>query len=120
MNTGDHAVELVISGSIEPPAFRFSGASPVSLHGAGRRLMGYLAAETIARRRLAWPGVCGHWLPVWLPNLVSNANVLRLEQAESLMAPGRCRADAEQGPLPAQDQGKPPLVPADEISCWTR
>jgi hypothetical protein len=37
--------------------------------------MGNLAAETMARRRLVWPDVCGPWLPVWLPNLVSNAKV---------------------------------------------
>jgi hypothetical protein len=29
--------------------------------------MGDLAAETMARCRLVWPGICRHWLPVWLP-----------------------------------------------------
>jgi hypothetical protein len=44
--------------------------------------MGNLAAETTARCRLAWPDVCRLWLPVWLPNLVSIANVRWLEHAD--------------------------------------
>jgi hypothetical protein len=52
MNTGDHAVELVVSSKIEPPGIRFSGASAASLHGAGRRLIGQLPAEIMAFCRL--------------------------------------------------------------------
>jgi hypothetical protein len=68
-------VTLVVRGGVEPPTFRFSGAYAASLHVAGCGLMGDLAAETMASCRLMWPGVCRRWLPVWLPNLVSAANV---------------------------------------------
>jgi hypothetical protein len=37
--------KLVVRGGVEPPAFRFSGASAASLHVAGQGLMGYLAAK---------------------------------------------------------------------------
>ena len=49
-------------GRVEPPAFRFSGASAASLHVAGQGLMGDLAAETMARCRLMWPDACRRWL----------------------------------------------------------
>jgi hypothetical protein len=38
-------------------------------------LIGDLAGETMAGYRLTWPDICRRWLPVWLPNLVSAANV---------------------------------------------
>ena len=44
----------------------------------GEGLRSDLAAETMARRRLVWPGACRRWLPVWLPKLISAANVRRL------------------------------------------
>ena len=59
--------KLVVRGGVEPPTFRFSGASASSLHVAGRGLMGHLAAQTMAGCRLAWPDTCRRWLPVWLP-----------------------------------------------------
>ena len=62
-------------GGVEPPTFRFSGASAASLHVAECGPMSDLAAETIARCPLMWPDICRRWLPVWLPNLVSAANV---------------------------------------------
>jgi hypothetical protein len=68
-------VKLVVRGGVEPPTFRFPGAYAPSLNVAMCGLMGQLAAETMAGCRLAWPGVCRCWLPVWLPNLVSAANV---------------------------------------------
>jgi hypothetical protein len=68
-----HLVTLVVRGGIEPPAFRFSGAYAAWPHVAGCGLMGQLAAETMAGRRLMWPDVCLRWLPVWL--LVSAASV---------------------------------------------
>ncbi len=58
-----HTIDQLL-GSL---TFRFSGASAASLRGAGRRLIGQLAAETMARGCLMWPDVCRHWLPVWLP-----------------------------------------------------
>ena len=36
------------------------------------------AAEIMAGRGLAWPCACGRWLPVWLPESRSNANVRML------------------------------------------
>src|SRR5262245_6319607 len=54
--------------------FRFSGAYAASLHVAGCGLMGDLAAQTMAGCRLMWPGVCGRWLPVWLPTIVGAAS----------------------------------------------
>jgi hypothetical protein len=59
-----------------------------SQHVAGRGLRSDLAAETMAHRRLVWPGACRRWLPVWLPNLVSAANVRRLGGANGSR---RCR-----------------------------
>ena len=75
INKAFHLVKLVVRGGVEPPTFRFSGAYAASLNVARQRLMGDLAAETMARCRLMWPGVCRRWLPFWLPNLVSPANV---------------------------------------------
>jgi hypothetical protein len=68
-------------GRVEPATFRFSGAYATSRHVAGCGLMGDLAAETMAGCRLMWPDVCRRWLPVWLPNLVSAANVRPHEYA---------------------------------------
>jgi hypothetical protein len=70
-----YLVKPVVRGGVEPPTFRFSGASAASLHVAGYGPIGHLAAETMARCRLVWPDVCRRWLPVWLPNLVSAVNV---------------------------------------------
>jgi hypothetical protein len=58
----DYIAKPVVKGGVEPPTFRFSGAFAASLHVAGRGLMGQLAAETMARCRPMWPGVCRHWL----------------------------------------------------------
>ena len=77
-----YLVKLVVRGGVEPPTFRFSGAYVWWLHVAGRGLMGNLAAETLAGCRLMWPEVCGRWLPVWLPNLVSAANIRKPGQAD--------------------------------------
>jgi hypothetical protein len=63
-----YLVRLVVRGGVESPTFRFSGASAASPHVAGCGPMGDLPAETVAGCRLAWPGVCRRWLPVWLPN----------------------------------------------------
>jgi hypothetical protein len=64
----DYIAKLVVRGGVEPPTFRFSGASAAqSLHVAGRGPIGDLAAETTARCGLVWPGVRRHWLPIWLP-----------------------------------------------------
>ena len=54
------------------------GTPAASQQMAGRGLRSGVAAETMARRRLVWPGACRHWLPVWLPHLVSAANIRRL------------------------------------------
>ena len=40
--------------------------------------MGDLAAETVARCRLMWPGVCRRWLPVWLPDPASGYSKRRV------------------------------------------
>ncbi len=75
INKAFHLVKSVVRDGIEPSTFRFSGAYAPSLHVAGCGPIGDLAAENMARCRLVWPGVCGRWLPFWLPNLVSAANV---------------------------------------------
>jgi hypothetical protein len=49
INKAFRLVKLVVRGGVEPPAFRFSGASAGSLHVAGRGLIGDLAVETMAR-----------------------------------------------------------------------
>jgi hypothetical protein len=59
----------VVRGGVEPPAFRFSGASAASPDVAGCGLIGQLAAQTMAGCRLAWPDACRRWLPVWLPGI---------------------------------------------------
>jgi hypothetical protein len=71
----DYTVKLVVRGGVEPPTFRFSGAYAPSLHVARCGLKGDLAAETVAGCRLVSPDACRRWLPVWLPHLVSAANV---------------------------------------------
>jgi len=76
---GSKLVALRASG---PPTFFFSGAFPGWLHVAGRGLMGNLAAETMAGCRLMWPDIRRRWLPGWLPNLVSAANVREPGQAD--------------------------------------
>jgi hypothetical protein len=86
----DYTAKLVVRGGVEPPAFRFSGAFAASLHVAGCRLMGNLAAQTMAGCRLAWPDICGRCLPVWLPleleDLTSpSAEPARVRQARPLM-----------------------------------
>ena len=63
----DYLAKLVVRGGVEPPAFRFSGASVPSLHVAGRGLMGHLAAQTMARCRLTWPDARRRWLPFGSP-----------------------------------------------------
>ena len=63
----DGADLAVVRGGVEPPTFRFSGASAASLHVAGRGLMGHLAAQTMAGCRLLWLDACRRWLPVGLP-----------------------------------------------------
>jgi hypothetical protein len=68
-------VRVVVRGGVEPPTFRFSGASAASPDIAGCGLIGHLAGETVAGCRLMWPDACQRWLPVWLPNLISAANV---------------------------------------------
>ena len=54
----DGADLAVVRGGVEPPTFRFSGASAASLHVAGRGLMGHLAAQTMAGCRLMSPDIC--------------------------------------------------------------
>jgi hypothetical protein len=79
--------------------------------GGGRcRLTCRQAAVIMARCGLAWPCVCGHWLPVWLPaislavlmfecflpeaNSVSPAgDLIRLSQTR----PATARPDAARG-----------------------
>ena len=46
------------------------------------------AAAIMAGRGLAWPFACGRWLPAWLPESRSNANV------RTLIAGGRPVSDA--------------------------
>jgi hypothetical protein len=69
-----------LSVAVPPGGFQrvgacLGGTSAASLRVAGRGLRSDLAVETMARRSLVWPGACRYWLPVWLPNLVSAANV---------------------------------------------
>jgi hypothetical protein len=59
-----------------------------------RDLRSDLAGETAARRSLVWPGASRHWLPAWLPNLVSAANVRRLGRLTVAALPGRPSPDA--------------------------
>jgi hypothetical protein len=54
----------VVRGGVEPPTFRFSGASGRSLGIAGRGLICRLAGVTVAGGGWAWPGSCLCWLPV--------------------------------------------------------
>ena len=43
---------------------------------------------TVAGRGLMWPGAGGRWLPVWLPHIVSAANLQRNERKpETLYSP---------------------------------
>src|SRR5215469_13941264 len=58
-----------------------SGAFAASLHVAGRGLTGHLAAQTMAGCRLAWPDICGRWLPVWLPLELADPISLSAEPA---------------------------------------
>src|ERR1022692_821730 len=39
--------------------------------------MWHLPATTVAGRGLMWPDAGGRWLPVWLPQFVSSANLQR-------------------------------------------
>ena len=77
----DYIAEPVVRGGIEPPAFRFSGASAPSLDVAGCGLMGDLAAQTVAGCRLMWPNTCRRWLPVWLPLELEDLISLSVEPA---------------------------------------
>ncbi len=45
---------------------------------ARRGLACHSAAAIMARRGPTWPCACGRWLPVWLPDSRSNANVRML------------------------------------------
>ena len=45
---------------------------------ARRGLARHSAAAIMAGRGPAWPCACGRWLPVWLPDSRSNANVRML------------------------------------------
>jgi hypothetical protein len=100
--------ELVVRGGVEPPAFRFSGAYAPSLHVAGRGLIGDLAAETMARCRLMWPEVCRRWLPVWLPNLVSAANLSRQHYPETRPGapPSPHASHSDRVAVPHNDSGR--------------
>src|SRR5262249_42149788 len=92
--------------------FRFSGAFPSSLHVAGCGLMGDLAAETAGRRRLMWAGVCRCWFPVWLPNLVSTANLRCLEQAGRSRRYPKTRPGLQAKPHARQPSGLPSRLAA--------
>jgi hypothetical protein len=52
---------------------------------------------SVAGHGLAWPDVCGCWLPVWLPGFVSAANLqqARAPTPETRYCP---RSDALRGP----------------------
>jgi hypothetical protein len=52
--------------------FRRIGRAPQV---ADRGLMSDLAGETIARRRLVWPGVCRRWLRVGSPNSLTRITI---------------------------------------------
>jgi hypothetical protein len=44
---------------------------------AGSGLTWHLPVTTVAGRGLMWPDAGGRWLPVWLPQFVSSANIQR-------------------------------------------
>jgi hypothetical protein len=97
-------VTLVVRGGVEPPTFRFSGASAASLHIAGQGLMGHLAAETMARRRLVWLDICRHWLPVWLPKISLASLTFAVVATEWLNARHRPCEGSRRCQLDADDQ----------------
>jgi len=70
----------VVRAGVEPPAFRFSGASAASLDVAGCGLMGDLAARTMAGCRLMWPDTCRRWIPARLPVEPEDLMSLSVEQ----------------------------------------
>src|SRR6266567_6097337 len=70
-----------------------------SLGVAGRRLVWRSPAASVAGRGLASPGVAPRWLPTWLPELVSAANVRRSRH------PPPCGADLIAGTRTAGSAG---------------
>src|ERR1039457_4062821 len=78
--------------------------------------MWHLPATTVAGRGLAWPDAGGRWLPVWLPQFVTSAN---LQQA---CAPALRRATAPRprhGPIGCWPGSKPACrrLPRRQIWC---
>ena len=95
---------VVVRGGVEPPTFRFSGASAASPDVAGCGLMGQLAAPTMAGCRLAWPNACRRWLPVWLPG---NQRTRAAAEALRLITTGQVIGTAAESP-PASSSGITP------------
>ena len=59
----------VVRGGVEPPTFRFSGASAGSPDGVRRCCTSQPPAVIAAGIGLLGPGACRHWPPVWLPGI---------------------------------------------------
>src|SRR6266487_2147160 len=112
-------MRVVVRGGAEPPTFRFSGALVWSLYVAGQGLISDLAAQTMADCRLVCPDICRRWLPAWLPDLVSAANVRYLEQAEdrdaTAKSPGSDPGDAHIPGIPPPSPSQP-TAPAGPLS----
>ena len=77
---------------------RFSGASMASPDNASRGRIGNLAAETNARYRPAWPGVCRCWLPFGSPFGSPESLTLRRSRRQQPAGHGRMGAGHDNDP----------------------
>jgi hypothetical protein len=82
------ASDLVRPAGFEPATRCLEGTVEASRCVAWCRPMSHLTAQMRDGRGLASPGVCGRWLPVWLPDLCDSAFVRMSENASA--APHAC------------------------------
>jgi len=70
-----------------------------------------LTAARMAGRGLAWPRACGRWLPVWLPVIVSNANVRRARSRHRCLRASPRQRSSRPRHRPAPRDGVPAVTP---------